>query len=94
MIYSKDLLTWKVTNLKASTIWNTRLFTWREFERWLQLYKKTQLLIVGFYNILKFHQIFCISDCNNTLLGLSITIGKSNQPELFARDMIKLSDNQ
>lgn len=24
--------------MKASTIWNTRLFTWREYERWLQLY--------------------------------------------------------
>ena len=36
--YSKDLLTWKITNLKPSTIWNTRLFTWREYERWLQLY--------------------------------------------------------
>jgi len=36
--YSKNTTTWKVTNLKASTIWNTRLFTWREYERWLQLY--------------------------------------------------------
>ena len=36
--YSKDLLTWEITNLKASAIWNTRLFTWREYERWLQLY--------------------------------------------------------
>jgi len=36
--YSRDLLTWKITNLKKSSIWNTRLYTWREFERWLQLY--------------------------------------------------------
>ncbi|MDD3793571.1 MAG: DUF6531 domain-containing protein [Candidatus Gracilibacteria bacterium] len=36
--YSKDLLTGKVTNLKQSSIGNTRLFTGREYERGLQLY--------------------------------------------------------
>ncbi|NVP17726.1 RHS repeat-associated core domain-containing protein, partial [Candidatus Gracilibacteria bacterium] len=36
--YSKDINTGKVTNLKASTIGNTRLFTGREYERGLQLY--------------------------------------------------------
>jgi len=36
--YSINQKTWKITNLKKSVIWNTRLFTWREYERWLQLY--------------------------------------------------------